>query len=249
MLDFKCQVAVVTGGARGLGFGIAKKLGELGARVAIADLDATNGQQAVRELANLGIEATSVQCDVTEEQNVERMVQQVVDKWGQIDVLVNNAGIVGTIGNVWELPIDVLDKLYRTNLRGVFLCCQKVVPHMLKKDYGRIVNIASVSGKEGNPKHAPYSVTKAAVICLTKSLGKELATTKITVNALSPALVHTDLVNQWSPDEIGYLVSKIPMGRTGTIEEIADMAAWMASRECSFTTAAVFDISGGRATY
>jgi 3-oxoacyl-[acyl-carrier protein] reductase len=249
MISFKGQVAIVTGGARGLGFGIAKKLGELGAKVTIADLDASNGQQAVLKLAALGIEAISVQCDVTEEQNVERMIQQVVDKWGQIDVLVNNAGIVGVIGNVWELPIDVLDKLYHTNLRGVFLCCQKVVPHMLRKDYGRIVNIASVSGKEGNPKHAPYSVTKAAVICLTKSLGKELATTKITVNAISPALVYTDLLGQWSPEDISYLVSKIPMGRTGTIEEIADMTAWVASRECSFTTAAIFDISGGRATY
>ena len=249
MLEFRGQVAVVTGSARGLGLGIAKRLGELGARVALIDLDATQGDKVTRELAGLGLDVFFVPCDITEETAVQSMVRQVIGEWGRIDVLVNNAAIVGTTGNVWELPVEVMDRVYRVNLRGMFLCCQKVIPYMLKQDYGRIVNVASVAGKEGNPRQAPYSASKAAVIGFTKSLGKELAMTKITANTLSPGLVYTDILKQMSPEDVKYMLSKIPMGRTGKVEEMANMAAWIASRECSFSTAAVFDASGGRATY
>jgi len=249
LLDFKGQVAVVTGSAQGLGLAIAKRLSELGARVALVDINDTKGNEAIQDLARLGLNTVFVPCDITEEKNVQSMVRQVIDKWGRIDVLINNAAIVGMTGNSWELPIEIMDRVYRVNLRGMFLCCQKVIPYMLKQDYGRIVNVASVAGKEGNPKQAPYSATKAAVIGFSKSLGKELAMTKITVNTLSPGLVYTDILKQMSPDDIKYMLSKIPMGRTGTVEEMANMAAWIASRECSFSTAAVFDASGGRATY
>ena len=249
MLDFKGQVAVVTGSARGLGFGIAKRLAELGARVALVDLDITQGERVAQELAGFGLEVLFVPCDITKETDVQSMVRQVIGKWGRIDVLVNNAAIVGTTGNTWELPIEVMDRVYRVNLRGMFLCCQKIIPYMLKQDYGRIVNVASVAGKEGNPRQAPYSASKAAVIGFTKSLGKELAMTKITANTLSPGLVYTDILKQMCPEDVNYMLSKIPMGRTGTVEEMANMAAWIASKECSFSTAAVFDASGGRATY
>jgi 3-oxoacyl-[acyl-carrier protein] reductase len=249
MLDFTGQVAIVTGSARGLGFGIAKKFCDYGARVAVVDLDTTRGEWAAQELARLSMEVFFAPCNISEEPDVESMLQQVVGRWGKVDILVNNAAIVGVTGNVWELPIDVMDKVYRVNLRGMFLCCQKVIPYMLKQDYGRIVNVASVAGKEGNPKQAPYSASKAAVIGFTKSLGKELAATKVTANVLSPGLVDTDILKQMTQDDVNYMLSKIPMGRTGTVEEMADMAAWIASRECSFSTAAVFDASGGRATY
>jgi len=249
MLDFTGQVAIVTGSARGLGFGIARKLGELGARVALVDLDAAQGEKAAEELCGLGREVVFVPCNIAEEPDVESMTRQVVGRWGRIDVLVNNAAIVGVTGNIWELPIDVMDRVYRVNLRGMVLCCQKVIPYMLKQDYGRIVNVASVAGKEGNPKQAPYSASKAAVMGFTKSLGRELAKTKITANVLSPGLMQTDILKQMSPEDIKYMMSKIPMGRMGTVEEMADLAAWIASRECSFSTAAVFDASGGRASY
>ena len=231
MLDFKGQVAVVTGSARGLGFGIAKRLAELGARVALVDLDTTQGERVAQELAGFGLEVLFVPCDITKETDVQSMVRQVIGEWGRIDVLVNNAAIVGTTGNTWELPIEVMDRVYRVNLRGMFLCCQKIIPYMLKQDYGRIVNVASVAGKEGNPRQAPYSASKAAVIGFTKSLGKELAMTKITANTLSPGLVYTDILKQMCPEDVNYMLNKIPMGRTGTVEEMANMAAWIASKE------------------
>ncbi len=249
MLDFTGQVAIVTGSARGLGFGIAKKFGELGARVAMVDVDGAQGEKAAQELCGLGREVFFVQCNITEEPDVESMTRQVVGRWGRIDVLVNNAAIVGVTGNVWELPIEVMDRVYRVNLRGMFLCCQKVIPYMLKQDYGRIVNVASVAGKDGNPRQAPYSASKAAVMGFTKALAKELAKTRVTANVLSPGLMQTDILKQMSPEDIKYMLSKIPMGRMGTVEEMADLAVWVASRECSFSTGAVFDASGGRATY
>jgi len=249
MLDFTGQVAIVTGSARGLGFAIARKISELGAKVAMVDVDAARGAPAAQELAALGREVLFVPCDVGEEPDVERMVGEVMSRWGRIDVLVNDAAIVGRNANTWELTVDVLDRVYRVNLRGMFLCCQKVIPYMLEQNYGRIVNVASVAGKEGNPGQSPYSASKAGVIGFTKSLGRELATTKITANVLSPGLMNTEMLNQCTPEVVKYMVSKIPMGRTGTVEEMADMAVWIASRECSFSTAAVFDASGGRASY
>jgi 3-oxoacyl-[acyl-carrier protein] reductase len=172
MQRFRGQVAVVTGGARDIGLGIAKKLGSEGARILVTDIDGHQGKQAVAELASNGIETSFAVGDVANEADVERTVSQAIQKWGQIDVLVNNAGIIGRTGYLWELSIDVLDQVYRTNLRGTFLYCQKVIPHMQARGYGRIVNIASIAGKEGNPRMVPYSAMKAAVIALTKSLGK-----------------------------------------------------------------------------
>lgn len=249
MQRFRGQVAVVTGGAEGIGLGIAKKLGSEGARILVTDIDGHRGKQAVAELVSNGIETSFAVGDVANEADVERTVSQVIQKWGQIDVLVNNAGIIGQTGYLWELSIDVLDQVYRTNLRGTFLYCQKVIPHMQARGYGRIVNIASIAGKEGNPRMVPYSATKAAVIVLTKSLGKELATSGILVNCVTPAVVPTRILEQTTPEQIRYMVERVPMGRMGEIEEVANMVAWIASPECSFTTGAVFDLSGGRATY
>jgi 3-oxoacyl-[acyl-carrier protein] reductase len=249
MQRFQGQVAIVTGGARGLGFSIAKKLGSEGVKVAIVDKDDSLAKHGEKDLITAGINATSIHGDIAEERDVERIVKQVAEKWGRIDILINNAGIIDQAGYIWELGVDVLDRVYRTNLRGTFLCCQKIVPYMQKQNYGRIVNVSSIAGKEGNPMMIPYSCTKAAIIGFTKSLGKELANTNITVNAITPAVVRTDILDQCSHEQVQYMLSKIPMGRFCTLEEVANMVAWMASEECSFTTGAVFDLSGGRATY
>ena len=163
--------------------------------------------------------------------------------------MTNNAGLGGVNGNIWELDVEEMDRVYRTNLRGVFSFCHEVVPHMLEKDYGRIVNIASIAGKEGNPRMVPYSSTKAAVIGLTKSIGKELAGTGVLANCVTPAVVQTRILEEFTPEQVQYMVDRIPIGRTGEISEIAALVAWLSSDECSFSTGAVFDISGGRATY
>jgi NAD(P)-dependent dehydrogenase (short-subunit alcohol dehydrogenase family) len=249
MQRFQGQVAIVTGAARGIGLGIARRLVSEGAFVMITDKDEQEAGRAVAELASPGVEVLLVAGDVADESDVEGVVKQTIDKWGRIDVLINNAGIIGKTAYLWELSAKDLDGVYRTNLRGVFLYCQKTVPHMLSRGYGRIVNIASVAGKEGNPRMVPYSATKAAIIALTKSLGKELATSGIVVNCVTPALVRTPLLEQTTPEQIQYMIERIPMGRTVEIEEVANLVAWLASSECSFSTGAVFDISGGRATY
>ena len=179
----------------------------------------------------------------------KRAARSALDAWGRIDILVNNAGIAGRAANIWEQPVEEMDRVYRTNLRGVFVFCAEIIPHMMERDYGRIVNIASIAGKEGNPRMVPYSATKAAVIGLTKSVGKELARTGVRVNCVAPAVVQTLLRDQVPPEQVQYMVERIPMGRTAEISEVAAMVAWLASEECSFSTGAVFDISGGRATY
>jgi NAD(P)-dependent dehydrogenase (short-subunit alcohol dehydrogenase family) len=249
MQRFQGQVAIVTGAARGIGLGIARRLASEGAFVMITDKDEQEGGRAVAEIASPRVEVLLAVGDVADESDVERAVKQTIDKWGRIDVLINNAGIIGKTAYLWELSAKDLDGVYLTNLRGVFLYCQKVVPHMLSRGYGRIVNIASVAGKEGNPRMVPYSATKGAIIALTKSLGKELATSGIVVNCVTPALVRTPLLEQTTPEQIQYMIERIPMGRTVEIEEVANLVAWLASSECSFSTGAVFDISGGRATY
>ena len=193
--------------------------------------------------------ALAIQCDISTPGSAQQIHDATINRFGRIDVLINNAGIIGKTGTVWELPVDEMDRVYRTNLRGVFLFCRQVIPHMLERDYGRIVNIASIAGKEGNPRMVPYSATKAAVIGLTKSLGKELARTGILVNCITPAAVETDLFRQMTEEHVRFMLSKIPMGRFGRIEEVAAMTAWLCSEECSFTTGGVFDLSGGRATY
>lgn len=249
MARFDEQVAMVTGAATGIGYGIARRLGSEGARVLMVDIDGSQGEQSSSELAARGVGVRLVVGDVGEPEVAERAVKQALDSWGRIDVLVNNAGIVGKYANIWELPVEELDRVYRVNLRGVYLFCNKVIPHMLERDYGRIVNITSTAGKEGNPRMVPYSATKAAVIALTKSVGKELARTGIRVNCVAPAVVQTRILDKFTPDQLQYMVERIPMGRTGEIDEIAALVAWLSSSECSFSTGAVFDISGGRATY
>jgi len=246
---FDEQVAIVTGSGEGLGFGIAQRLGSEGAKIVIVDNSAEMAETASQALAEQEISVEVTLGDVGEEETAESAVRKAIDTWGRIDILVNNAGIAGNSANVWELSVEEMDRVYSTNLRGVFSFCHHVIPHMIERDYGRIVSIASIAGKEGNPKAVPYSATKAGVIGLTKSVGKELATTGIRVNCVTPAVVRTRILDQLTQEHIDYMLSKIPMGRTGEVEEVAALVAWLASDECSFSTGAVFDISGGRATY
>jgi len=247
-LKFKDKVALITGAYQGLGKGIAKKLGEQGCKLILVDID-ERVKDIEKEFANTGIESISVIGDVSKESTANSAVEKGVKKYNKIDILVNNAGIGGINQPLWDLPVDELDRVYAINLRGVFIFCKSVIPLMLKHKYGRIVNIASIAGKEGNPNAVPYSATKSAVIGLTKSLGKELAKTEIRVNCVTPAVVKTSILDEFTEEHINYMLEKIPIGRTGKIEEVANMVAWIASEECSFSTGAVFDISGGRATY
>ena len=239
----------MTGAATGIGHGIAKRLSAEGARVLIVDIDAALGERSASELADAGADIRLEIGDVAEPEVAEAACRRAVDVWGRIDILVNNAGIGGINRNIWELPVEEMDRVYRTNLRGVYVFSRAVIPHMLERDYGRIVNIASVAGKEGNPRMVPYSATKAGVIALTKSVGKELADTGVRVNCVTPAVVETRILDEFTPEQVAYMLGRIPMGRFGEINEIAAMVAWLSSAECSFSTGAVFDITGGRSTY
>ena len=247
-MKFKDKVALITGAYQGLGKGIAKSLGAQGCKLILVDID-ERVKDTEKEFNNANIDAISVIGDVSEESTANSAVEKGVSKYNKIDILVNNAGIGGINKPLWDLPVDELDRVYAINLRGVFIFCKSVIPLMLKNKYGRIVNIASIAGKEGNPNAVPYSATKSAVIGLTKSLGKELAKTEIRVNCVTPAVVKTSILDEFTEEHINYMLEKIPIGRTGKIEEVANMVAWIASEECSFSTGAVFDISGGRATY
>src|SRR5262245_32215361 len=247
-IDLSGRVAVVTGGAQGIGRAIAERFLDSGAAIAIWDRDAKLSDKAAVELKARGrIEAFAV--DVTVLDAVERARDATLAAFESVDILVNNAGIAGPNVRTWEYPPEAWDDVLDVNLSGTFNCCRAVVPHMIARNYGRIVNVASIAGKEGNPNAPAYSASKAGVIALTKSLGKELAAHDIAVNCITPAAARTAIFDQMSQEHIDYMLSKIPRGRFVTVEEIAALAAFCASAECSFTTGAVFDISGGRATY
>lgn len=245
-LDFQGRHAAITGGATGLGYAIAQRLLASGGSVTLWD---RNGEAAAQAARTLGPRATAVQVDVAQQDSVVAAVQATLAQASAIDALVNCAGITGPNVKVWDYPPDAWREVIDINLNGLFLCCREVLPQMRARGWGRIVNIASVAGKDGNPNASAYSASKAAVIALTKSLGKELADTGIRVNCVTPAAVKTAIFDQMTPQHIDFMLSKIPMGRFGTPEEVAAMVAWLCSEDCSFSTGAVFDLSGGRSTY
>ena len=247
-LDLKGRVAIITGGARGIGYAAAERMLKSGASVALWDVDAARLKQSVDALSKLG-KVTGDVVESTDETSIANAVAAVVKAHGKIDILVNNAGITGGNGKTWELEPDVWRRVVDVNLIGPYLTCRAIVPEMLKNGYGRIVNIASVAGKEGNPNASHYSASKAGLIGLTKSLAKELATSNILVNAITPAAAKTEIFDQMKQEHIDYMLSRIPRGRFLQVDEAANMIAWLVSKENSFTTAAVFDLSGGRATY
>ena len=247
-IDLTNRTAIVTGGARGIGFAIAKRMVESGAAVALWDIDANALDKAAAALNSDGRVRGAI-VDVTDEAAIARGVEACISDLGKIDILVNNAGITGGNAPLWQLEPDVWRRVVEVNLIAPYLVCRAVAPHMMAAGYGRIVNIASIAGKEGNPNASHYSASKAGLIGLTKSLAKELATTGVLVNAIAPAAAKTELFGQMKQEHIDYMLSKIPMNRFVEVEEIAAMAAWLASEQCSFSTGAVFDISGGRAVY
>jgi 2-dehydro-3-deoxy-L-rhamnonate dehydrogenase (NAD+) len=247
-IDLAGRNAVVTGGAQGIGRAIVERFLESGANVAIWDRDRSLAQKTAAELKERGRIAV-VAVDVTNYNDVERARDETVKAYGRVDILVNNAGIAGPNVPTWDYPLDAWRDVLSINLNGPFHCCRALAPLMIAQNYGRIVNIASIAGKEGNPNAPAYSASKAGAIALTKSLGKELAGYDIAVNCLTPAAAKTAIFDQMTQAHIDFMLSKIPRGRFVTVNEIAALAAFCASAECSFTTGAVFDISGGRATY
>jgi len=243
--SLKNRVAVVTGGGQGIGEGIATRLHAAGAKVAILDVNEEAASSAADSLGGMGVE-----CDVSSGPSVQAATDRVRKHLGPIDIVVNNAGIAGRTARLWELDEADLDRVYAVNLKGTFLVCRAVISEMLERRYGRIVNMASIAGKEGNPTLVPYSSTKAGVIALTKALAKEVAGQgDITVNSIAPGVVRTKILDTIAPQTVQYMISKIPMGRTGKIEEVAALVHFLVSSEASFTTGQCYDISGGRATY
>ena len=237
--DFSGQVAVITGGSGGIGKAISQRLQQSGAQVCNWDVHANTADQ----------DSHFIQVDVTSEQSVHEAMDQTLSKFGKIDIFVNSAGIAGPVANVSDYSLEDWHRVMDINLTGTFLCCRALVAHMQKNNRGRIVNLASIAGKEGNPAQSAYSASKAGVIALTKSLGKELAKSEIRVNCIAPAMVATELLDQMTAEKRQENFSKIPMGRAGLPEEIASIVAWLSSDDCSFCTGTVFDASGGRATY
>jgi len=247
-IDLNGRVAVITGGAQGIGLAIAQRLLQSGAQVILWDIDAHGLAKAAGELGSLGTVDTRV-VELTDDAAVAKASADAIAKAGKIDILVNNAGITGGNAPSWELDPAVWRQVIEVNLVAPWLTCRHVVPLMLSQGYGRIVNIASVAGKEGNPNASHYSASKAGLIALTKSLAKEVATRGVLVNAITPAVAKTSMFEQMTQSHIDYMLGKIPMGRFVEVGEIAAMAAWLSSEECSFSTGAVFDITGGRSTY
>ena len=245
--DLSNRVAVVTGGAQGFGFAISERFIRSGAKVIIWDIDKNAAQEAIEKLNSK--ECSYQLVDVTNFDEIKKSLSDIETKYGKIDIFINNAGIAGKNTTVAEYPIEEWKKVIELNLDAVFYCCKAVIPFMDKNNYGRIVNIASIAGKEGNPNASAYSTSKAGVIWLTKSLGKELALKNIAVNCVTPAAAKTRIFDQMTEEHINYMLSKIPRNKFAKVEELASLVSWLASEENSFSTAAVFDLSGGRATY
>ncbi len=247
-LDLKGRVAVITGGAQGIGLGVARRILASGGAVALWDMNAALLDTALQTLAPMGKASASV-VELTDQAAVDKATQDALDVHGRIDILVNNAGITGGNAPTWELDPAVWRQVIDVNLIGPFLTCRAIVPHMIRQGYGRIVNVASIAGKEGNPNASHYSASKAGLIGLTKSLAKELATKGVLVNAVTPAAAKTAIFDSMPQTHIDFMLSKIPMGRFLQVDEVAAMVCWLATEDCAFSTGAVFDISGGRATY
>src|ERR1700754_2258605 len=247
-IDLEGRVVVITGGARGIGYAVAQRALRSGAQVALWDIDSERLERSKKELEALGKVSAAV-VELTDETSVQAAVDHTLGAHGRIDVLINCAGITGGNGTTWELAPDVWRRVIDVNLIGPYLTCRAVVPHMLKGGYGRIVNVASIAGKEGNPNASHYSASKAGLIGLTKSLGKELAGKNILVNAVTPAAAKTEIFDSMSQQHIDYMLSKIPMNRFLLPEEAASLILWLSSEDCAFSTGSVFDLSGGRATY
>jgi 3-oxoacyl-[acyl-carrier protein] reductase len=245
--DLNNKVAIVTGGAQGFGFAITEKFLASGAKVLIWDIDEKEANDALKKLNNENCSYQKV--DVNNFNDIEKTLKQIENTYGKIDIFINNAGITGMNATIADYPTDEWKKVINLNLNAVFYCCKAVVPYMIKQNYGRIVNISSIAGKEGNPNAGAYSTSKAGVIGLTKSLGKELAQKNIAVNCVTPAAAKTRIFDQMTKEHIDYMLSKIPRNKFAKVEELASLVTWLSSEENSFSTAAVFDLSGGRATY
>ena len=246
-IDLQGKNAIVTGGARGIGLAIAQRLLASGARCSLWDMNRDGLAATAKALADDSVHTAAV--NISQPDSVQAAAEATLKHFGSVEILVNNAGIAGVTRKMWECTPAEWHEVLEVNLFGVFLCCHALVPHMLNQGYGRIVNIASIAGKEGNPNASHYSAAKAGVIALTKSLAKETAKSGVIVNCITPAVIETDILKQVTREHIDYMLSKIPMGRFGLKEEAAAIVAWLCSAECSFSTGAVFDLSGGRATY
>jgi NAD(P)-dependent dehydrogenase (short-subunit alcohol dehydrogenase family) len=248
-LELPERVAIVTGGARGIGFAIAERLTKAGARVVVADVDREGAVEAVERLREAGAQAVEAVADITNPEEVDAMVERAIDAFGGLDVLVNNAGITGRDAPLSKITDEDWERVLGLNLTATFYCCRAAIPRMRERRSGAVVNVASISGKEGNPNMIPYSVSKAGVICLTKALAREVIHDGVRVNCVAPAVIETPLLDQLQPEAIEYMTSKIPMGRMGRPEEVAAVVHFLASDDASFVTGQCYDASGGRATY